>query len=584
MSVEEASYNAWWATLLMEELHRQGVEQIYLSPGSRSAPLAAAAARHPHLTVTVHLDERGSAYAALGWGVARGRPAVVLTTSGTAAALCYPAVIEAAQSGVPLLVLTADRPPELRDCGANQAIDQVHLYGRYPRWFFELPCPAATVDPALVLTTAAQAVARSRGPIPGPVHLNLMFREPLLPAPDSPRPPMPPQLAAWASSGRPFTECAGSEREVGGIDRLVEFLGEAQRGVLIAGALSSVAEREAVAVLAETLGWPLWPDLLSGLRLGTRLPNSVPYIDLVLQAVDPDVVSAPDAVLWVGGPLVSKPVQQWLAGLGTTRLATLHLPGGRRDPGHRVDLVVESDVTATCLRLAEMEIPNRLEDGWTSVWTERSTVAAAALAPLLEPDSELTEPGVARIMSRRLPPGHALLLGNSMPVRNMNTFAAADGPAGPVFGNRGASGIDGQVATACGLAAGVDTPLTALLGDLGTLHDLNALALVRKSPHPVTVVVINNDGGGIFHFLPVAGESDIFESCFGTPHGIGFEQAASLFGLPYHRVATHPELEQALQEAYAAGTSSLVEVVTDRSRHASLHQELCRRVAAALED
>jgi 2-succinyl-5-enolpyruvyl-6-hydroxy-3-cyclohexene-1-carboxylate synthase len=603
--------NRFWADLLVEELVRQGVGLFCLAPGSRSAPLVGAVAAHPEARHLVHFDERGTAFAALGWARATGRPACWITTSGTAVANGLPAVVEASVDGVPLIALTADRPPELRHTGANQTVPQPAVFTPYTRWAFDLPAPSTDIDPAFVLTTAAQAVHRALRPA-GPVHLNAPFREPLAPDPDGFTPPDLP--ARWLEGGDPYTTYASG----GGVSlapSLLRSFALCERGVVVAGRLRTRAEGEAAARLAAHLGWPLLPDVASQVRLGTE--GAYVHFDLALGSEAFREAHRPESVVYLGGRATSKRLAQLLADARPDPFVVVRDDPERFDPDHRATHRIQADVAAWCNAVIAAT-PPRPPSAWAEAWRVASEAVASALGARLggggggaegggypeggggvagpmgggalslphfpSPSLPISEPGVARAVSRLLPEGHGLVLAASMPVRDADMFAVTEGAPALVAVNRGASGIDGTVATAAGFARGLGRPVTLLIGDLALLHDLSSLALLRDPAQPpVTVVAVNNDGGGIFHFLPIARHEDVFEPFFGTPHGMGFEHAARQFGLAY----THPEtasgFEAAYAEAAASGRSQIVEVRTERAANRALHADLLAATAAAVD-
>ncbi|QIN79928.1 2-succinyl-5-enolpyruvyl-6-hydroxy-3-cyclohexene-1-carboxylic-acid synthase [Rubrobacter marinus] len=566
--------NRLWADLIVEELVRSGVGLFCVAPGSRSTPMVAALARNPKARSLVHFDERGTSFAALGYARATGAPAAWITTSGTAVANGLPAVVEASVDGVPMILLTADRPPELRQTGANQTIDQPDIFGDFVRWRFDLPAPDPEIDPAMVLTTMDQAVYRSRRSPSGPVHLNLMFREPFLPDGDDEPTGGP---TSWRASARPYTRYAATRPAVDDAEVALvrDALGPVGRGLVVAGRLPSREQGEAVVGLAESLGWPLLPDVGSQVRLGPSSPNVVAHYDALLASEAFAGSHAPEAVLHVGGRALSKRLEKFLAAARPDPHVVVRENPFRLDPSHRVTHSVEADVAVFCASLgkAARKAP---KDGWLSSWREASEGVGRTLDLLLPETAELTEPLVARLVSRHTPEGHGLVVGNSMPIRDLDTFATTDGAPLPVAANRGASGIDGTVATTAGFARGLGAPVTLVLGDLALLHDLNSLAMLRDLP--VTVVVVNNDGGGIFSFLPVAGHGELFEPYFGTPQGVTFEAAASMFGLPYESPRTADEFVEAYRSSRARGGSTVIEVKTVREENLALHRELLAEV------
>jgi 2-succinyl-5-enolpyruvyl-6-hydroxy-3-cyclohexene-1-carboxylate synthase len=580
--LETARANRLWAGLLVEELVRCGVGFFCVAPGSRSTPLVAALAENEKAEALVHYDERGTAFAALGYARATGVPAAWITTSGTAVANGLPAVVEAATDGVPMLLLTADRPPELRQTGANQTIDQPDIFGDFIRWRFDLPAPSLDVDPAAVLTTVDQAVYRAGRSPKGPVHLNLMFREPLIPPPDETQEPIP-GPDRWQRSNEPYTRYAPTKLAVDDahIARVREELRPVTKGLVVAGRLSSRRQGEAVRDLARALGWPLLPDVGSHVRLGGDGKDAAHY-DVLL--ADEAFVAAhvPEAVLHFGGRALSKRLEGFVARHRPDPHIVVRENPFRLDPGHLVTHSVESGIEDFCAALARAasKRPSPAAAAWTEGWREASKKAGRVLDRELTEDDTLHEPLVARLVSREIPAGHGLVVASSMPIRDLDAFAAVDGAGAPVAANRGASGIDGTVATAAGFARGLGAPITLLIGDLALLHDLNSLAMLRGLPF--TVVVLNNDGGGIFSFLPVSHHKAFFEPFFGTPQGIGFEGAAQMFGLRYENPATVDDFLSGYRRAVAGRGPVLMEVQTDRDENVAVHRRLLGAVSAEI--
>jgi 2-succinyl-5-enolpyruvyl-6-hydroxy-3-cyclohexene-1-carboxylate synthase len=564
--------NRLWANLIVEELIRCGVEFFCVAPGSRSTPLVAALAANDKAHSLVHFDERGTAFAALGYARATGRPAAWITTSGTAVANGLPAVVEASTDGVPMILLTADRPPELRQTGANQTIDQPDIFGDYVRWRFDLPAPDPTIDTAMVLTTVDQAAYRARRSPHGPVHLNLMFREPFLPEGDEvlagPSP--------WAEGDEPYTRYGATKPAVDELEiqALWQTLRPARRGLVVAGRLASRKQGEAALRLASALGWPLLPDIGSQVRLGADSENLAPYYDALLAGESFAEYHTPEAVVQVGGRALSKRLEQFIVRSRPDPYVVVRENPFRLDPAHRVTHSIEVDVVDFCAAMVRVatEDPPDEDAAWRTGWRGPSETVGHSLDGISS--MELNEPFVARSVSRNVPQDQGLVVASSMPVRDLDTYATAGGAPVPIAANRGASGIDGTVATAAGFARGLGRPVTLLIGDLALLHDLNSLAMLRDVP--VVVIVLNNDGGGIFSFLPVAKHEEFFEPYFGTPQGVGFEPAAEMFGLQYERPGTTEEFVEVYRGACARVSSTLIEVRTDREENVRLHGELLR--------
>jgi 2-succinyl-5-enolpyruvyl-6-hydroxy-3-cyclohexene-1-carboxylate synthase len=572
-----------WAQLLIEELVRTGVEIFFVAPGSRSTPLTVAAARHPEASVVLHVDERGTAFSALGWGRARNDPAGWITTSGTAVANGQPAVVEASVDGVPMVLLTADRPPELRDTGANQTIDQVKIFGDYVRWQADVPPPTAEIDPAYVLTTADQAVHQARRRPSGPVHLNCGFRKPLEPIEEDVSLTIPTVVENWAEHSDPFTEYPRprSRPTDSDVNGLLRAIGETERGFVVAGRLDSEAEAKAVRDLASHLGWPLLPDLTSRLRLGEgREEARVPFFDLVLTSDAFREQHPPEAVLHLGGRVTSKRLRLFLRDSAPAVRAVVRPTPSRIDPDHRVTHHVEADVEAFAEAVRDQIDASGGYGAWTNAWTRANRRTKAVVHE--HAADRLTEPALAAILTQEMPPDHVLVGASSMPVRDLERHATATDSTGLAYANRGASGIDGTVATAAGVARGHGSPATLLIGDLALWHDLNSLALLRKQP--IVVVVVNNNGGGIFHFLPIRTYEDVFEPYFTTPQKRSFSSVAETFGLTYYQPESLGAFRENYAEASSASSPSLIEVRTDRAANREVHDDLEEAVAAAVTD
>jgi 2-succinyl-5-enolpyruvyl-6-hydroxy-3-cyclohexene-1-carboxylate synthase len=573
--------NRLWAYLIVEELLRCGVDFFCVAPGSRSTPLVAALAANEKASTLIHFDERGTAFAALGHARATGRPAAWITTSGTAVANGLPAVVEAATDGVPMILLTADRPPELRQTGANQTIDQTDIFGDYVRWRFDLPAPDPEIDPAMVLTTIDQAAYRASRAPQGPVHLNLMFREPFLSDPGDETVPHGPD--SWEQGDEPYTRYAATKPAVDEMEihNLWETLRPVSRGLVVAGRLASRKQGEAALRLAGALGWPLLPDIGSQVRFGADSENVAVHYDVLLASDTFSEDHVPEAVVHVGGRALSKRLEQFLGRSRPDPYVVVRENPFRLDPAHRVTHSVEANILDFCASLAGItsEAPQALDASWAASWREASEEVDRHLDRVLS--GEPNEPLVARYVSRNLPEDHGLVVASSMPVRDLDAYAAAGGTPVPVAANRGASGIDGTVATAAGFARGLGRAVTLLIGDLALLHDLNSLAMLRDVH--VVVVVLNNDGGGIFSFLPVATHEEFFEPYFGTPQGVGFEPAAKMFGLRYERPATTEEFFESYSAACDRGSSTLIEVKTDRRENVSLHRRVLEELTARVE-
>jgi 2-succinyl-5-enolpyruvyl-6-hydroxy-3-cyclohexene-1-carboxylate synthase len=549
-AAEPARVQATCCAALVDELVAHGVRHAVVAPGSRSTPVALALLARPELTVHVVHDERVAAFVALGLGL-RGTPAVLLCTSGTAAANFHPAVVEAGLSDVPMIVLTADRPPELRDVGAPQSIDQTHLYGRSVRWFHDpgVPDPAA---PPIWRSLGARAVAAAAG---GPVHLNLPFREPLVGAPY----PLPPRRRA--------TIGAASSASVAVPEDAVEVL-RRPRGIVLAGAGAGDAARDVIEPFVAATGWPLLADPVSMCR---DAPGAIAAYDAMLRHPG-FAATTPDVVVRVGRPATSKVLAQWVAASGAP---VVQVGGpGLIDPEHLVAARLDA---ATLPALGEALVGVG-DTAWADRWTAAAARAEAAIDRELGPEAPLSEPAVARLVAARRPTGSHLVVAASMPMRDLEWFG---GRAASAHANRGANGIDGVVSTALGVALRTAEPTIALVGDIALVHDAGALTALARRGVDLRIVVVDNDGGGIFSFLPQATElpADVFELLFGTPHGTDVVALAAAHGVDAATVTTPGELVERL----AAPGPTLTRVGTDRAENVRVHARLNAAVAAALD-
>jgi 2-succinyl-5-enolpyruvyl-6-hydroxy-3-cyclohexene-1-carboxylate synthase len=580
--------NDLWGALVVEELVRTGVTCFVISPGSRSTPLVYAVSQNKRATPdkqaspVLHFDERGAAFYALGHAKATGIPAVLICTSGTAAANYFPAVIEASADQVPLIILTADRPPELRGASANQTIDQVKLYGDYVRYQMDIPCPAENIPPEYILTTIDQAVYRSLRSPAGPVHLNFMFREPL--APTGRKESFNNYLESiggWLKSSSPYTEyaLAYSELPEETLKKITVIINKSKSGIIIAGKSNDSAQ---VLSLSQKIGWPLFPDIASDLRLGVKNPNVIPFYDQLLFSEKLQKLQ-PETVLHFGSQPVSKRLLEFLEFARPKNYIRIAEHPKRHDPNHQVTLRIDSNISEFCKQIMDRPLKKSIGKQ-AEQFKHLSKVVADTLREIIDtpPDDLITEPAVSRIISKHISKDSALFLGSSLPVREMDMYAVSNGASVPVEYNRGASGIDGTIATAIGYANGLRRAVTLLIGDLAFLHDLNSLALVQRSKFPLTIVIINNDGGGIFSFLPVVEIGKAFEPYFGTPHGLSFEKSAEQFDIASH----HPKSITAFTKTYAASqkkkSSTIIEVSTGRKANLELNKQISRTVKTAL--
>jgi len=537
---------ASFCATLVDEWVRSGLRAAMIAPGSRSTPMAVALTANPAVAVSVFLDERSAAFAALGWGMATGEPALALCTSGTAATHFHAAVAEADLSSVALLVVTTDRPPELRDVGAAQTIDQTNLFGPKVRWFHE-PGVADEAASRSWRSLAARSLALTVGASPGPVHLNLSFREPLL--------------------GVATVEHDGVERRARHgrlvpdeslvVDVVERWSG--RRGVVVAG--RGGASPDALRRLADALGWPLLAEPRSGAQ-----SRSILHYDSIVRGADASLT--PEVVVRFGEAPSSKVLGRFLLESGAEQWHVSSV-GRPYDPDHRVTQSVRCDPDSLVAAVVDSVRPAQTE--WASEWQRRDDAARAAFTVLDDPNGSLTGPRVARHVVSGLPAGSNLVVSSSMPIRDVEWFAG-DCSHLRVFASRGANGIDGVIATAIGVAAGTGRPTGLLIGDVAFVHDASSLAGLSRRELDLRIVVTDNDGGGIFHHLPqrTSLDPEVFETLFGTPHGTDLELTGRAFGVDTERIASIIELRARV----GRGGPTITIAPTDRERDVAEHQRL----------
>ena len=534
------------------ELAACGVADVVVSPGSRSAPLAVMARSQEGLRVTVQLDERVAGFCALGMAKASGRPVALVCTSGTAAANYLPAVVEAHHSGVPLVACTADRPPELRDAGAGQTIDQTKLYGDCVRWYAETPCDADNPDYFARLAVRAATMAGA-GPDRGPVHLNWPFRKPL-----EPRGPIP---RIEAAVGRPVVAAAPcADADVDALRRLA-----GRRGLIVAGAMDADdAGAAAIVGFAEAAGWPIVAD--AGSQLRGRGPLVLDGAEWVLGRAD----LAPDVLVRLGGPPSNRAVIDFVASCEASDRLLVDPRRRWEDPSFGWTQALASDPAA--LLGAAADHVSAADDAWAAGWIEAGQDSWNRVESILGSD-ELFEPRLAATLLRALPPEAALYASSSMPVRDATSFWPPDALPRRVLVNRGANGIDGVVSSALGASLALGQPVAALVGDVALLHDIGGLLAASRSGADLTVVVPNNGGGGIFSLLPVAhGGPDVhFEELFHTPHGVSLGDLAKGLGVSYRQVEQADELADAVA---AVSGVTVIEVPIDHGAAMKQRQRL----------
>ena len=577
--------NMFFARMLIDRLVNEGVNYFVISPGSRSTPLTIAAAEHPDVTTKIIIDERSAAFYALGYARSSGNAPGLICTSGTAAANYFPAVIEAYQSRLPLIVLSADRPGELQNIGANQTIQQRDIFGSFAvSETFE--APDDDLDPVAILDSIEIAVKGTwiQGRLMSmPLHLNCRFREPLAPQ-QSPYPydRLRKQVAAWYK-GRPVDLTGYSQPDYADeVELLAHSIENCARGIIIVGQQSRYRSCTKFGAISEKLKWPIVADILSQSRFTTQENpgHLLGAYDLYLDA--PGVLDhlKPEMILHLGGLPTSKRLNQFLLACKGIPHIKIQSHASIIDPDgvqtHRI--IADEDAFIEQLRCC---IKDKTDTTWLSSWVKTDYISRTAINQFVA-DNRLNEVSLPPTVVELIPTKEALFVSSSMPVRDFDSFAPVSHKAVQVGANRGASGIDGIISSACGFSAGCERPTTVVLGDLACLHDIGSLKLIGSSAKPIIAIVINNNGGGIFHFLPIAEHDEIFETHFATPQNVSFASTAAMAGLPYSTPTTIDEFKQVFEGLLKSNSSGLIEIAADRKENVELHNSIRRAVHDAI--
>ncbi|UYT88166.1 2-succinyl-5-enolpyruvyl-6-hydroxy-3-cyclohexene-1-carboxylic-acid synthase [Priestia megaterium] len=560
----------------VDELVEANVEEVVVSPGSRSTPIAMLMAEHPNIHVHLNIDERSAGFFALGIAKAKKKPVALVCTSGTAAANYYPAVIEAHYSRIPLVVITADRPHELRDIGAPQAINQNHLFGQYAKWFVDTALPEESADMNRYIRTVASRAVHTAQAIPsGPVHINVPLREPIVPDLSIE------DLWSQGKRGKSYVSAIHGEASLSekGFEEIAKRLEGTTKGLIICGDQMSLKAVDSVCRLAESLSFPVLADPLSQLRSGKHSKeNVIETYDTFLKSDKVDERFYPEVVIRFGAMPVSKPLLQFLKAHEPTEMFVVDQGKGWRDPTLRSTVMIEADETLFCEELIKRLSANQEESTlWLSLWKKINAQTVQALRTLTS-GQEWFEGQVVQEIVDVVPEGTALFAGNSMPVRDIDSFFLNTEKEIPLFVNRGANGIDGVVSSALGVSTAYDHSVL-FIGDLSFYHDLNGLLAAKMHNLNLTVVLVNNDGGGIFSFLPQSKQEKHFEFLFGTPTGLNFEHATRLYDGTFSSASSWEEFRHAMNHAFAKGGLHVVEIRTTRTENVETHRSLWKLVS-----
>ena len=573
----QAALTAYLASFV-DELAQNKVRHAVVSPGSRSTPISLLLAEHPDIEVHINVDERSAAFFALGMAKALREPVAIVCTSGTAAANFYPAIVEAFYARVPLIVLTADRPHELRHVGAPQAIDQIDLYGKHVKWSVEMSLPENSAEMMnYVRTVGARAVAIAANQPAGPIHLNFPIREPLLPLMDQAKEYRSKQLLPKVEIEKGIRTLSSSQFEA-----LAEMLTGANRGIIVVGELQDAEIREGIVALAEKLTFPILADPLSLLRSGDHSKTQIiEAYDTFLRDDTAKEVLSPDVVLRFGAMPISKSLLLFLKKHRQAKHLIVDAGAGWREPAGLATNMIYCEEHAFCYGI--MEQINQEEDtSWLQLWKAVNEATKRGLASIHD-EVELSEGKLFLLLNELMPMNSTLFVGNSMPIRDLDTFFFTNEKNVTALANRGANGIDGVVSTAIGVSTVSENTVLAI-GDLSFFHDMNGLLAAKLQKQNITILLINNDGGGIFSFLPQASEKEYFELLFGTPHGLEFTHAAELYGAKYNKVLTWEEFQQVFTQSFSIPGLKIIEVQTERESNLVKHRDLWKFVSQEIKD
>lgn len=563
-----------YLAVFIEKLVQMGVTEAVISPGSRSTPIAMLMADHPTLKTYVNIDERSAAFFALGIAKASGRPVAMICTSGTATANYFPAIVEAYYSRVPLIVLTADRPHELRGVGAPQAINQIGLYGKYTKMFVEMALPENNLL-NYAKTMAAKAVMTSVAAPKGPIHLNFPLRDPLVPNLGKEH------LWKDAQGTEVMVPTGKQVLHEEYFQNLFEEIRHVEKGLIICGPMDNPAFSTEVVNLANHLQYPILADPLSQLRTGAHAKeNIIDSYDAILRMDQITKHYQPEVVIRFGAMPVSKALTIYLKTNENCRQIVIDGEGRFREPTLTATEMVYCDEVEFCKSICKVGKRNSTS-AWLDDWKTINQLTQEVVFQVKD-ETELSEGKVFYELRNLLPEGSTLFVGNSMPVRDLDTYFLNQEKSIRMMANRGANGIDGVVSTALGASA-TKTPLVLVIGDLSFYHDLNGLLAAKLHELDVTIIVINNDGGGIFSFLPQAEEKTHFEPLFGTPIGLDFEHVVNMYHGHFKRVQNWDDFRKSVYDGINHKGLHVIEVRTNREENVKKHRILWKNVSQEIE-
>lgn len=563
----------------IQQLVHGGIKHVVISPGSRSTPIAMLMVEHPELNVYIDIDERSAAFFALGMAKETREPVVLLCTSGTAAANYYPAVVEANISRVPLIVLTADRPHELRDVGAPQAINQIHLYGEHVKWFMEMPLPEDEEEVLnFVRQCGARAVATSAQVPAGPVHLNFPLREPLVPL-------LEPSPFEGLEDQHLFIDVIRGKLNISDsqVEQVVTQVEQKEKGLIICGPIDYPELNQHIVALSEKTGYPIIADPLSQLRsCGIFNPSIIDNYDSILKDQSFNQYFVPEVIIRFGAMPVSKPLTLLLKNAKNIIHYIIDGENGWRDPIKKGTTMVHSDEIAFCQKM-DNQLKDRRQTKWTTMWQQLNEQTRSIVVNAMEMENALDEGKVVTELVKFLPEYSTIFVGNSMPIRDVDTFFHVNGRNIRILANRGANGIDGVVSSAIGASVNAEN-VYLLIGDLSFFHDFNGLLAAKMYQLNIRVILINNNGGGIFSFLPQAKEAKNFELLFGTPTNLSFEHGIAMYDGHYTKVHNWEQFRQAIADSTSSQGIQVIEVPTNRQKNVESHRKMWKKVSQEMNE
>ena len=573
--------NILWCNLIIEELVRNNINFFCISPGSRSTPLTIAVAQNAKAESKIFYDERASAYFATGYARATKKPAVIITTSGTAVSNLMPAITEASTDSVPIIILSADRPPELLDNCSNQTIDQIKIFGTYSKWFFNTPCPNEQIKLSWLLSTVNHAVFQSLSNPKGPVHLNCMFAEPLAPINEKISDLYLKEIENWNSKTEPLTNYFHPQLQTinSNILKVSNLINKSSNGLIIAGKIENKNDRNMALKLALKLNWPIFTDVMSG--ISTINKNNIRFNEMILFSNNTKKILNPDVVIHLGDRFVSKKLLNYLGKIKPKSYFHINENPKRNDPESIVTHRFYCNISLWCKNIIKNS--NKANHDYKMI-SKIMFLIKSELDLYFSTNNNLSVPNICKIISSNIKNKSALFLANSMSVRQMDLFGDYFKYNVKIAGNRGASGIDGTIASAAGFAKGYNKPVTLMIGDLAFIHDLNSLHLLKNMTEPVIIVLINNKGGGIFSFLKIAEYKDIFEKYFETPHDLSMKGICKSFELNYYNPKHIDEFIKFYNNAQKIKSSCVIEVNNSKSDNFNTHKEIETRIKNMLDN